>query len=781
MRKKLEVILYVLLALLAVSVLLTSYRVYSYGGLDIILRVVIIVLLLALFGVISIMTYVSFKKKKTVKFFSFGLFAVLFLVLNLFAFFFLSKVKTTLDKISTKEESFVGVIVTLKDSKIKSVEDLKGKKVGYFDLKESFEGYIIPKDILQEAKVDSEVVYAPFEQLPYLANALYEGTIDAMMIGGNYVSLMESLPGFNDVGAKTKIIASKEEVKKVELNPEKTNEILKKPFSVLFMGVDTNKPSESGNLTGNADALFLVTVNPINYTINVTSIPRDSYVPIACYPGQTRDKITHSNVGGTDCVMKTVGNLFDVKIDYFIKINFKGLEDLVDALGGVYIFVDPEKYPDGLVAQNGKRYYEQGYKFVYIAPGLNKVKGELALAYARTRKNLEFGATERASNQTAVINAIIQQFLKLENFNKIFDVLDAMAKNVQTNFTTDQMVSFYKLGTDILSRGSKLNMNEAIVFDYYLLSGYDRNIYHDDMEMLLYQYVPFKTSIENIKHKIHQNLGLEPYQIVKDFKYYEGDNWIKDQAVFYYYNEAQESFPLPDLVPDMTGWNIDKARAWASERGISLIESPVREGESGYDPNLEHGFVLEHDQKINRKVSKISSITVKYIYNKEMLPEFNLSPSVTIQVDRLNELTIPAATITIDGKVDNNLSSSYKYRITDINKTQTYSSSKDLGVGEYRIVYSVQFKGKTYEASIPLYVVDKPAVTMSLTCPDKLPKGSQSHGCSVSFSDGSNNEVTYSTEPDLASAEANTSVKVTAHANVDGKDLSDSANINIVE
>ena len=115
------------------------------------------------------------------------------------------------------------------------------------------------------------------------------------------------------------------------------------------MGVDSEKEGIE-NSTFNGDSLMLLTFNPETLSTTMLSIPRDSYVPIACFAGQRKNKITHAAWKGESCMIDTIQNFLDVKIDYYVKINFKGVVKLVDALGGVQVDV-----PYNLCEQNSNR------------------------------------------------------------------------------------------------------------------------------------------------------------------------------------------------------------------------------------------------------------------------------------------------------------------------------------------------------------------------------------------------------------------------------------------
>lgn len=686
----------------------TCTKIYAYGGLENSFKMILCGCVIAaalLFAIFAILCYLK-KMTKTACFVL--VLALGFCAGNVYVSNLLSKVHDTLDQIATKEETYHGSIVVMSDSEYKKVEDLKGKKIGYFDLETSMEGYIVPITILEDAGIRDSVTLMPYEDLSYLINALYEGDVDAIMASASYTSTFEGITGFEDVGLETMIIADKEETQIIEVESEGTIEDLQKPFSVLFMGVDTNKPSSNGKLTGNADALFLATVNPTNYSINITSIPRDSYVPIMCYGDKRKDKITHANVGGTECVVSTVANMFDIEIDYFIKINFKGLEDLVDALDGVYITVDPEKYPNGLSEQNGKRYYEDGYKWIYVPPGTNKVSGEQALAFARCRKKLDGGATERASNQTMVINGIINELVSLNGVSKIYDVLDAVGSNVQTNLTVDQMTSFYKMGIEILERAKGMNMNNALLIDYYLVSGYDRRIYNESMEMMLYYYVPYEKGIESIKTSIHKNLGLMPYDIKTYFSYNQFENYYKDQAVFYKYDEKEQTFAVPDLVINMNGYTLDQAIAWANSRGIPYSINEIKEGHPSFDANYGHNTVIGHDQKVGRMTSKIKSITFDVIKIVKDEPVFTGDFDTILEVKHgTKDFKIPEIVVKdINGN-------KLEYTIHIALGEETVEKLDTKKSGTYTVTYKVMYKEKEYKKVKKIVVGPEPSASPS--------------------------------------------------------------------
>ena len=107
----------------------------------------------------------------------------------------------------------------------------------------------------------------------------------------------------------------KSELREVAVDPKEDN------ISVLFLGVD----NRDGELDGLSDAMLLATFNKQEHSVKLTSIPRDSLVTI---PGRGEDKITHAHAyGGTDLAVRTVEELFNIPVDYFVKLNFEAFID----------------------------------------------------------------------------------------------------------------------------------------------------------------------------------------------------------------------------------------------------------------------------------------------------------------------------------------------------------------------------------------------------------------------------------------------------------------------
>lgn len=198
------------------------------------------------------------------------------------------------------------------------------------------------------------------------------------------------------------------------------------PFSVLLLGIDTG--GEDRTEQGRSDTLMLATINPNTKQTVLTSIPRDSYTEIVGYYeddyNHFYDKINHAYAYGSVAMsMDTVEKLLDVPIDYYVAIDFKGMEDLVDALGGVE-------------AYNDFAFVEKDIKF---KQGLVKFDGHGALTYARMRDQDPEGDYGRQKRQRNIVEAIIKKGLRLESVTQYSKILKAVSDSLLTDLSFDEI------------------------------------------------------------------------------------------------------------------------------------------------------------------------------------------------------------------------------------------------------------------------------------------------------------------------------------------------------
>ena len=194
----------------------------------------------------------------------------------------------------------------------------------------------------------------------------------------------------------------------------------KDPFSVLLLGVDTGELGRTEQ--GRSDTIMVATVNPNTKKTTLTSIPRDIYSEIVGHG--TSDKINHAYAfGGAAMSIATLENLLNVPLDHFVQINMKGLEDLVDAVGGIEV-------------QNTLDFTIDDYTF---AKGPVMLDGKHALAYIRMRYDDPNGDFGRQGRQRDVIQAVVKKVLNMNNITQYQTILNAVSANMKTDLTWDEM------------------------------------------------------------------------------------------------------------------------------------------------------------------------------------------------------------------------------------------------------------------------------------------------------------------------------------------------------
>lgn len=198
--------------------------------------------------------------------------------------------------------------------------------------------------------------------------------------------------------------------------------------SVLIMGLDSSDERADAG-PGRTDAMIFATLNKDEKSVKLVSIPRDSlvYIPEVGY----ETKINHAHAhGGTKAAIDTVENLFDLPVDYYVKLNFEAFIDVIDTLNGIEMDVPYEfKEQDSQDKANA----------IHLMPGEQTLNGEEALALARTRK--KDSDVERGKRQLEIIQAIVDKSVSITSILKLDDLINAVAKNISTNLTFKDMKS----------------------------------------------------------------------------------------------------------------------------------------------------------------------------------------------------------------------------------------------------------------------------------------------------------------------------------------------------
>ena len=241
-------------------------------------------------------------------------------------------------------------------------------------------------------------------------------------------------------------------------------------FNILISGIDAY-----GSLAGRSrsDVNILVSVNPVTKQIVLTNTPRDYYVPIpGITPGNWRDKLTHAGIYGVWSSAAAVENIYNVNIDYYVRVNFTSFVTILNAIGEITVHSDYE-------------FSAGGYHFVQ---GDNVIKtGSQGLAFARERYNVPGGDHQRGRDQMALIEAMLNKCMSPAILPNFIDIVNSVSNCVQTNMTMDEITSMVRMQ---LNDGASWNIRRQWVSgsgatrECYSMIGWDLSVVLPDQSSI---------------------------------------------------------------------------------------------------------------------------------------------------------------------------------------------------------------------------------------------------------------------------------------------------------
>lgn len=213
----------------------------------------------------------------------------------------------------------------------------------------------------------------------------------------------------------------------------------KKPISILLLGVDTTDDGVRDTETdyhGNSDTMIVVTVNPKTKKTTMMSVPRDSMAQIWKSSTNNTKKIqkinSAYNIGNEESAVATTEKFLNIPIDYYVKVDFNSLKQIVNAVGGVDVNV-PFSFSYG----------DTGEKESHFTKGKMHLNGKQALDYSRMRYEDPQGDYGRQLRQRQVITAIIKSAASAKTFTHYQKVLDSISSSMTTNLSFSDMQSIF--------------------------------------------------------------------------------------------------------------------------------------------------------------------------------------------------------------------------------------------------------------------------------------------------------------------------------------------------
>ena len=481
----------------------------------------------------------------------------------------------------------------------------------------SIEGNILANKIISEKKLNQEVVkYDSKNSDAYLDMLydLYEEKIDGLFISNNYVTLYSNEADFGNIANETSVLYKKSGLFANQDANMDNNKSLEKPFTVLVMGVDSEYDGLNANAAFNGDTLILATFNPTTLSATLLSLPRDIYVPISCR-NNNYAKINSSAAYGTSCVIDTIEALTDISIDYYLKINFKGVVDLVEAVGGVTVEVEKPDYEYNhgfyckgkFCEQNSDR--EWGSKTIYLDPGIQTLNGEQALAYARCRGLYSDGDIARNRHQQDIIMALAKKALKIKSYNHFKKILDAVSNNIATNMSTNQILSSYNIFKDMVGKALK---DEAFInIQKMKLEIYNLPVYlpSGNITSALGYY---ESSLNAIIEAMKENLDIKKPDMIKTFNYS-----LNEEYTLKAIGEGLRTGSSNSVLENFVGKTKADAEDYCQKKKLECSFKYVDENSTYFDEELDADLIATQIPHANTLMKNVDEVTF-YINGKSL-------------------------------------------------------------------------------------------------------------------------------------------------------------------
>ncbi len=230
--------------------------------------------------------------------------------------------------------------------------------------------------------------------------------------------------------------------------------------NILLLGVDTRDLSEVKN--SRTDMIMIASINNSTSEITLTSIYRDTYLQMG--DTSTYDKITHAHYyGSTEMTIASINRALDLDIDQYALVNFKGVADAIDAMGGLEIDVEDyeieqlNKYAKETAKIIGKKKYTKVTK-----PGKQTLDGCAAVSYGRIRKGV--GDDYKRTDRMRIVFKKLLEKAKKMDIKTLYEVASKVLPEIQTNLSNKDMMS-------LALKVKNLSVGDSKGFPYNKTSG----------------------------------------------------------------------------------------------------------------------------------------------------------------------------------------------------------------------------------------------------------------------------------------------------------------------
>ncbi|NLL64910.1 MAG: LCP family protein [Clostridiaceae bacterium] len=405
------------IAFLVLTALLL-YVLYRFNILPNTMRIIIAVILLVINVIFFSMTIAGRRRGAFAKT-AIALALIFSLILGLGNYYIIRGVTTVEDmgkkgNIRTTDMA----IVVLKESPLNTLNDLAEITIQAPIISDGTNITSYLTDINKRTSIDLSDNTEDVETYLDAAGNLLDEETAAMVLNNAWLeTILDDYPTFNE---RTRVIDTSNFIREVE-EVVKDVDTSKTGFNVYISGIDTYGPVST---VSRSDVNIIMTMNPNTHKLLLTTIPRDTYLPIAGGGNNEYDKLTHAGIYGVESSIETLENFLETDINYYARVNFSSLIKIVDEIGGIDV-------------DNPVSFSTDYYSF---PAGTLHLNGDEALAFSRERHNLSGGDYDRGRNQECVILAIFDKVTSPELLKNYNSILESVSDSIQTNMPTEAIM-----------------------------------------------------------------------------------------------------------------------------------------------------------------------------------------------------------------------------------------------------------------------------------------------------------------------------------------------------
>lgn len=377
--------------------------------------------------------------------------------------------------------------------------------------------------------------------------------------------------------------------------------------NILLIGTDARDLNENAR----ADSIIIATIDNNNKKLKLSSIMRDTLVDI---PGYGEQKINAAlSLGGPELLIKTIKENFNFSLDKYVMVNFWGFEDIVDSIGGIEIDVKDYEIPEVNKYIGEVRDVKSPQ---LTEPGMQKLDGQQALAYARIRK-VGNGSYERTERQRLVLDTIAEKMMNVSVARYpaiLFDLLPSVKTNIEPFNLLNYAYTITTFG-DLTFEQLQIPANDLSWGGLYTNKGWvlliDKEQNGKVLNDFIYNDIPYSSS--NVSYSAFKNVlqvyldKNEEYQKLHGELAHVEEN---EEELDNIKNEAVENAKIE--VPNVIGLKKDDAIAKIQALGLKYTVELIDNKDK-----TKNGLVQSQSVSSGEKVEKDTSITLKVYKDAE--------------------------------------------------------------------------------------------------------------------------------------------------------------------